>query len=31
VDNVKIDLRNRMGWYELDRSGSGYGPVPGPL
>jgi hypothetical protein len=23
VDNIKIDLRDRMGWYGLDRSGSG--------
>jgi hypothetical protein len=23
VDNNKIDLRERMGWYGLDRSGSG--------
>jgi hypothetical protein len=23
VDNIKIDLRERMGWYGLDRSGSG--------
>jgi hypothetical protein len=30
VDNIKMDLkRDRMGWYELDRSGSGWGPVEG--
>jgi hypothetical protein len=30
VDNIKIDLkRDRVGWYELDRSGSGYGPLEG--
>jgi hypothetical protein len=23
VDNIKMDLRNRMGWDGLDRSGSG--------
>jgi hypothetical protein len=23
VDNIKMDLRDRMGWYGLDRSGSG--------
>jgi hypothetical protein len=23
VDNIKIDLRERNGWYGLDRSGSG--------
>jgi hypothetical protein len=23
VDNIKIDLRERMGWYGLDRFGSG--------
>jgi hypothetical protein len=28
VDNIKIDLK-RMGWYGLDRSGSGQGPVKG--
>jgi hypothetical protein len=30
ADNIKIDLtRDRMGWYGLDRSGSGKGPVEG--
>jgi hypothetical protein len=31
VDIIKIDLRerDRMGWYVLDRSGSGWGPVEG--
>jgi hypothetical protein len=29
VDNTEIDLRDRMGWYGLDRSGSGYGQVEG--
>jgi hypothetical protein len=28
VDNIKIDLK-RIGWYGLDRSGSGQGPVEG--
>jgi hypothetical protein len=28
VDNIKMDLRE-MGWYGLDCSGSGYGPVEG--
>jgi hypothetical protein len=23
VDNIKMDLRDTMGWYVLDRSGSG--------
>jgi hypothetical protein len=23
MDTVKMDLRDRMGWYGLDRSGSG--------
>jgi hypothetical protein len=22
VDNIKMDIRHRMGWYELGRSGS---------
>jgi hypothetical protein len=30
VDNIKMDLkRDRIGWYGLDRSGSGKGPVEG--
>jgi hypothetical protein len=29
VDNIKIDLKARMGWYGLDRCGSRYGPVKG--
>jgi hypothetical protein len=30
ADNIKMDLkRGRMGWYGLDRTGSGYGPVEG--
>jgi hypothetical protein len=29
VDNVKMDLRVRIGWYELDGSESGQGPVEG--
>jgi hypothetical protein len=30
VNNIKMDLlRVRMGWYVLDRSGSGKGPVEG--
>jgi hypothetical protein len=29
VENIKMDLRERMGWYGLDRSGSGQGPVKG--
>jgi hypothetical protein len=30
VDNIKMDLkRDRMGWYELDRTGSGLGPMEG--
>jgi hypothetical protein len=30
VGNIKMDLkRDRMGWYGLDRSGSGYAPVEG--
>jgi hypothetical protein len=30
VNNIKIDLkRDSMGWYGLDPSGSGYGPVEG--
>jgi hypothetical protein len=29
VDNIKIDLRDRMGWWGLDRSGSGSRPVEG--
>jgi hypothetical protein len=31
VENIKIDLtkRDRMGWYGLDRSGSGKGQVEG--
>jgi hypothetical protein len=28
MDNIKLIL-NRMGWYGLDSSGSGYGPVEG--
>jgi hypothetical protein len=28
-DNIKTDIRNRMGWYGLDSSGSGYGPLAG--
>jgi hypothetical protein len=31
VDNIKMDLRDRIGWYGLNRSGSGYGPVEGPV
>jgi hypothetical protein len=23
VDNIKMDFRDRMGWYGLDQSGSG--------
>jgi hypothetical protein len=30
VVNIKMDLkRDRMGWYALDRTGSGQGPVEG--
>jgi hypothetical protein len=29
VDNIKMDLRDRMGWWGLDRSCSGYGPLEG--
>jgi hypothetical protein len=30
VGNIKIDFReDRMGWYGLDRCGSGQGPVEG--
>jgi hypothetical protein len=30
VDNIKMDLkRDRMGWYELDQTGSRKGPVEG--
>jgi hypothetical protein len=30
VDNIKIDFkRDRMGWYGLEWSDSGYGPVEG--
>jgi hypothetical protein len=27
VDNIKTDLRDRIGWCGLARSGSGYGPL----
>jgi hypothetical protein len=27
VDNIETNLRDRMAWYELDLSGSGYGPI----
>jgi hypothetical protein len=27
--NIKMDLRDRMRWYRLNLSGSGYGPVEG--
>jgi hypothetical protein len=27
ADNIKMDGRDRMGWYGLDCSGSGWGPV----
>jgi hypothetical protein len=27
MGGIKMDIRDRMGWYGLDRSGSGYGPV----
>jgi hypothetical protein len=29
VNNIKMDLRDRMGRYGLDLSGSGQGPVEG--
>jgi hypothetical protein len=29
VDNIKMDLRDRIGWCGLVRSGSGYRPVEG--
>jgi hypothetical protein len=30
VDDIQMDhKRDRMGWYGLDRTGSGYGPVEG--
>jgi hypothetical protein len=30
VDNIKMNLREiEWGWYGLDRTGSGYGPVEG--
>jgi hypothetical protein len=29
VDSIKIDLRDRMGWYGRDGSSSGWGPVEG--
>jgi hypothetical protein len=32
VDNIKMDLtRDRMGWYGLDRTGSGQGGTSGGL
>jgi hypothetical protein len=30
VNNVKMDLRERIGWYGLDRCGSGYEQVEAP-
>jgi hypothetical protein len=29
VDNIKVDLRERIEWCGLDQSGSEYGPVEG--
>jgi hypothetical protein len=29
VNNIKMNLRKSMGWYGLDRSGSGYGSMEG--
>jgi hypothetical protein len=29
MDNIKINLGDRAGWYGLDSSGSEYGPLQG--
>jgi hypothetical protein len=30
-DNIKVDLKNRIGWYGVDSSGLGQGQVAGPV